>query len=247
MGIFGGRVLGCAVLLATLVGCSAQPGASDPLDGQFAPPPPSTLISGRPVAGTPTPVVSTVTSRPPTVTPRPPETAPIAATPTVAPIHNCAARDLAASGQKSSGGLFVEDDERKWISRVFLHNTGQSPCLLKGWPGLTLYGYDIIEICLPEQPKPCGSGVKPNERRPLTLVRSRVRPASDVLLAPGQTTSFAMLWVSAFAGTCIHGDAIPPYRAEIRVPGDSHPIPLQGPAVQPCEDLIEVTTFGSGI
>jgi hypothetical protein len=89
--------------------------------------------------------------------------------------------------------------------------------------------------------------VRDEERRPLTLVRSRVRPASDVLLGPGQTTSFALLWVSAFDGACIHGDVISPYRAEIRVPGDSHPIPLQGPAVQPCEDLIEVTTFGSAI
>jgi hypothetical protein len=232
-------VLGCAILLTT-VGCAVQAGAPDSVDGPTAPPVAHSL------AATSAPAASSSPSGRPASPPPASATPSTAVSPQVAADHTCAARDLVASNGPRTG-QFRENGEDKPVTIILLRNTGHSRCLLNGWPGLLFYGYAFVAPCPSGQPGLCAlPEASPAEQRPFRVIRSRSRAASDVVLAPGETTSFSLLWLSSYAGTCIDRGTQAPYRAEIRVPGDSHPIPLVLPDLQPC-DVIEVTPFGSSV
>ncbi|MEU3921962.1 DUF4232 domain-containing protein [Streptomyces sp. NPDC029004] len=167
-------------------------------------------------------------------------------TPTAPEIRDCPAPDLTALSE--TPGLFPEDDEQKTVTRVLLRNAGRSACRLNGWPGLVFYGYDVVPVCVPgpdPRTRVCPPGTRPNEQRRLTTVRSQLRPPSDVILSPGHSTSFDLLWYNSFSNDCVATVIESPLSAEIRVPGDARTIALSKPGLQPCDGLIEVTTFGT--
>ncbi|MBM9506599.1 DUF4232 domain-containing protein [Actinacidiphila acididurans] len=155
---------------------------------------------------------------------------------------------MASPGEKpgQSHGQVRENNEDRFATTILLRNTGNSRCVLNGWPGIVFYGYDVITTCEqnPQTPS-CPPGTRPAERRNIRVTRSQLLPPSDIALAPGQTTSFLLLWISTFAQECVKG-IVQPYRVEISVPGDSHPLSLAHPALQPCDD-VEVTSFGSAL
>ncbi|WP_079125157.1 DUF4232 domain-containing protein [Streptomyces lushanensis] len=254
MGRWWGHAIGSTLLVTTL-GCAASTGVPDPADGQV---PSRSALTGSP-AQTPSPtttptthtsVTATTTHTSVTATAAPTRSATTAATtptPTTPEIHDCAAPDLTASTENP--GLFPEDHEQKTVTRVLLRNAGHSPCRLSGWAGLTFYGSDVVPVCVPgalPDTQSCATPeTRPNERRRLTTVRSQLRPPSAVVLSPGHSTSFDLLWLSSFAAECVAPVIDSPLSAEIRVPGDARPIALPKPRLQPCDGLIGVTTFGT--
>ncbi|WP_370081813.1 DUF4232 domain-containing protein [Streptacidiphilus sp. MAP12-16] len=246
MGIFRGRALIGAVLLATVAGCATAVGGPDPTAPQAAP------FGAAGTAQSASQSASPSGARPPAAEPAatPASATPSAASPAVptaaAPIRTCASGDLAVSAGVD-GGL-VPDGSGETITRVLLRNVTHSLCGLDGWPGLALYGDDTLVVCSAGQPTPnCGSVVSKTEARTFTVTLSHRRPPTEVLLAPKQSTSFALLWVSAFGSVCAGGRfEASPYGGDIRIPGDSHPLTLAPfPQIQPCDGHLEVTTFGS--
>ncbi|QXE38051.1 DUF4232 domain-containing protein [Streptomyces sp. GMY02] len=236
------------MLLLTTLGCAASAGVPDPADGQV--PSQSALTSSPIQTPSPTTTPTKRTSATATVTAAPTHSATTAATtptPTTPEIHDCAAPDLSASAEYP--GLFPEDYEQKTVTRVLLRNAGHSPCWLNGWPGLIFYGSDVVAVCVPgalPDTQSCATPeTRPDERRRLTTVRSQLRPPSVVVLSPGHSTSFDLFWLSSFALECVNPVIDSPLSAEIRVPGDARPIALSKPRLQPCDGLIEVTTFGT--
>ncbi|MFJ4845194.1 MULTISPECIES: DUF4232 domain-containing protein [unclassified Streptomyces] len=169
-----------------------------------------------------------------------------ATTPTTPEIRDCSAPDLTAS--TAYPGLFSGQYGEQTVTRVLLRNAGRSTCRLNGWPGLIFYGYDMVSICLPgptPHTRSCPPGTRLNEQRRLTTVRSRLRPPADVVLSPGHSTSFDLLWLNSLSIDCSHPVPESPLRAEVRVPHDARPVVLSKPGLQPCDGLIEVTTFGT--
>ncbi|MFD7896940.1 DUF4232 domain-containing protein [Streptomyces sp. NPDC059743] len=245
MGRWWGHAIGSTLLLTTL-GCAASAGVPDSADGQV---PSQSALTSSPTQ-TPSPTTTPATHTSVTATAAPTHSATTAATtptPTIPEIHDCAAPDLTASTEYP--GLFPEDHEQKTVTRVVLRNAGHSPCRLSGWAGLIFYGSDVVPVCVPgalPDTQSCATPeTRPNERRRLTTVRSQLRPPSVVVLSPGHSTSFDLLWLSSFAAECVAPVIDSPLSAEIRVPGDARPIALSKPGLQPCDGLIEVTTFGT--
>ncbi|MFD8718970.1 DUF4232 domain-containing protein [Streptomyces sp. NPDC059629] len=118
-------------------------------------------------------------------------------------------------------------------------NRSDSKCRLHGWPGLTFFGGGTIHVCTTADPPGCESGpVSTSGTRPLKVTRSRAVAPPVVSLAPGSTTSFNAAWQAC-------SDLEAPYGVDIRVPGDSRPLPL-APAktIAPCDQEVEVTPFG---
>ncbi|MFE7565641.1 DUF4232 domain-containing protein [Streptomyces sp. NPDC057539] len=168
---------------------------------------------------------------------------------TTAPAHDpapaCAANDLTTSAGRSGP---PSDSQPGWFATpILLRNKSAATCRLRGWPGITFFGDATIQGCAVGDPSPaCGKPQSTSRPRSFSITRSSVDTLPDVLLAPGDTTSFTLVWEGGGMHTCV-GTPFEwsPYGADIRVPGDSRALTLAPfPNLYPCEGKIEITPFG---
>ncbi|MFE1959184.1 DUF4232 domain-containing protein [Streptomyces sp. NPDC059479] len=159
--------------------------------------------------------------------------------------NDCAARDLVpASAMPRKAVLGNPGDV---AMDVRLRNRSGIRCVLDGWPGVVFIGGEnLTRKCVPGYPGPqCVGRVDTTTRRPLSVTRYGPGHPTAVRLAPGQSTSFSLVWKSATATVCNGADFYyPPYAADIWVPGDSAPLVLTPLPISPCHGKIGITPFG---
>ncbi|MFD7317381.1 MULTISPECIES: DUF4232 domain-containing protein [unclassified Streptomyces] len=161
-----------------------------------------------------------------------------------APAPACAADDLTTSAGRSG----PPSSQPGWFATpILLRNTSATTCRLRGWPGITFFGDATIQGCAAGDPSPaCGKPQSTSRPRSFSITRSSVDALPDVLLAPGDATSFTLVWEGGGMHSCV-GTPFEwsPYGADIRVPGDSRALTLAPlPNLYPCEGKIEITPFG---
>lgn len=238
----GTQLLAAGLLLAATTACGGGVGPATSPPGAVAT---SASPEGDPAArpgGSPAPAGKPTPSRTTPGRTAAPANGPARATAAAAPpVAACAARDLTASEGRT--GL-PADGESDWFGTpVQLRNHSGSACRLHGWPGLTFFGDGVLRACAKGDPSPsCGKPASTSGTRPFAITRSSAHGVPDIVLAPGHSTSFTLVWQGSYScGALV--DA--PYGIDIRVPGDSRALTLL-PAAQlsPCEGRIEVIPFG---
>lgn len=255
----------CALLLIAVAGCTPTTGATDPALPAGSLPHgsatgtvgPSSVRSGHPTARLSPPSRPSTAAAPATPrtsgrpagadpsTPTPRASAPV---PTAdAPVRACTSADLAVSA--GTTGLPLTGVHGDFSTRILLRNTSPTDCRLRGWAGVSVYGDSTLHACMPGDTDPtCGKVLSTSEPRTLTVSRSGQGTPPEVRLSHGTTTSFSLL----YTGSGGVSDACPdnrlwsaPYGGDIRVPGDTRPLPLVPfPAITPCDGRIQVTAFG---
>ncbi|MEV0041713.1 DUF4232 domain-containing protein [Streptomyces sp. NPDC050804] len=159
--------------------------------------------------------------------------------------NDCAARDLVpTSGMPRRAVLGTPGDV---AMDVRLRNRSGIGCVLDGWPGIAFIGGEALtRECVPSYPGPqCLGRIDTTTRRPLSVTRYGPGHPTAVRLAPGQSTSFSLVWHSATATACNGADFYaPPYAVDIWVPGDSAPLVLAPASISPCYGKIGITPFG---
>ncbi|MFE1882185.1 DUF4232 domain-containing protein [Streptomyces diastatochromogenes] len=232
------RLLAVGLLMAATTACGGAVGSEAPPPGAAAAPAspesgPAVRPDRPPVPnGKPTP--SRTGTAPANRRPR--TTAPAAPA-----VPGCATRDLTVS--EGQTGLPASGESGWFGTPIQLRNHSGSACRLRGWPGLTFYGDGTIRGCAKgDASTACGKPLSTSGTRPFTITRSSARSLPDILLTPGRTTTFTLVWQGSYScGAYVDS----PYGVDIRVPGDSHALTLiPATAISPCEGRIEVTPFG---
>jgi len=161
-------------------------------------------------------------------------------------MRTCTATDLAVAGAgevRSTDGSLGD-----WVSRISLRDTSGSGCRLDGWPGLEFFGEAGISICVSPGVGP-SCAPPPDHTTPQPVSVTRTGTPRDIVLRPGATTVFAMLWTLGWGDFCTSSKPlIEPYGVRIRVPGDSRPLTqLLGTTedMQICGQEVQVTAFGA--
>lgn len=91
----------------------------------------------------------------------------------------------------------------------------------------------------------CGKPLSTSGPRSFPVTLTSPHDLPDILLAPGHTTSFTLVWQSPFGAACVDGWIDPAYGVDIRVPGDSRAVTLVSiGGIQPCGGRVQVTPFG---
>ncbi|MGW2706469.1 DUF4232 domain-containing protein [Streptomyces sp. NPDC001340] len=234
----GIRVLTVGLLMAATTACGGAVGSqTSPPGAVAAPTSPESSPAARP-DGSPVPAGKPTPGR----TGAAPANVPSRSTAPASPaVPGCATRDLTAS--EGHTGLPAGGESGWFGTPIQLRNHSGSACRLRGWPGLTFFGDGIVRVCAKGDPSPsCGKPASTSGTRPFEITRSSGHGVPDIVLAPGHSTSFTLVWQgSSFCGALV--DA--PYGVDIRVPGDSHPLTVLPAAhISPCERRIEVTPFG---
>ncbi|MFF3879335.1 DUF4232 domain-containing protein [Streptomyces sp. NPDC001978] len=160
--------------------------------------------------------------------------------------NDCAARDLVLTSDRPRGAVLGNPGDVAMDVR--LRNRSGIRCVLDGWPGVVFIGggEEMPTECVPGYPGPqCVGRVDTTTRRTLSVTRYGPGHPTAVRLAPGQSTSFSVVWKSATATVCIGADFYyPPYAWDIWVPGDSAPLVLTPLPISPCHGKIGITPFG---
>ncbi|MFJ9868131.1 DUF4232 domain-containing protein [Streptomyces sp. NPDC101165] len=242
MRVRGTQLLAVGVLLAATTACGGGVGSATPPPAAVAT---SASPEGDPVGrpgGSPVPAGKPTPSRTTPGRTAAPANGPARATAAAAPrVSACAARDLTASEGRT--GLPAGRGSGWFGTPIQLRNRSGSACRLRGWPGLTFFGDQTLRVCAKGDPSPsCGKPASRSGTRPFAITRSSTHGVPDIVLAPGHSTSFTLVWQGSYlCGTLV--DA--PYGVDIRIPGGSGALTLL-PAAQlsPCEGRIEVTPFG---
>jgi hypothetical protein len=211
------------------------------------PPPAQQASMSQPGQPPPTP---TPTTRRPSAAP-PPKASPTLARPTPAPAaapaalaSPCKAASITAGvvdvrniGRYSDGGpLYATDFD--------LTNASQTTCSLSGWVGFDMRGDAAVIDCEYDSggqqigPSSCGPGHYVDETSDLVQsVTHADAHASVVVLRPGESTQFSAIWAGAI---CLS----PPYRVDLRIPGDSRPITVLRPTLCITEAGMQITSIG---
>lgn len=157
---------------------------------------------------------------------------------------DCAAGDLILSGNMPRKAVLGEPGEI--AIDILLRNRSGAACLLRGWPGITFYGENIVMTCMVGSiATGCGELVDANSPRPLTVTRYGPGRPAAVDLASGQSTTFSVVWKSTTQTVCNGEDYYdPPHGAHVFVPGDSSPLTLTPLDISPCRGKIAITPFG---
>ncbi|MFD6721297.1 DUF4232 domain-containing protein [Streptomyces sp. NPDC060131] len=252
----GGRFLVVGLLVTATAACggavrptvsevpatyaTARPGTTEP----------SISSEGKPTSRSASPAVPSRQATPGEKTTRRQEAAPTnpsarTAVPSQDRAPACAANELTAS--EGRGGPPSSRQPGWFATPILLRNKSAVTCRLRGWPGITFFGDATIQGCAADDPSPaCGRPQSTSGPRSFSITRSSVDALPDVLLAPGDTTSFTLVWEGGGMHTCV-GTPFErsPYGADIRVPGDSRALTLAPfPNLYPCEGRIEITPFG---
>ncbi|MFF3561815.1 DUF4232 domain-containing protein [Streptomyces sp. NPDC002574] len=154
---------------------------------------------------------------------------------------DCAARDLGLTGNFSRKAVLGSPGDE--AMDILLSNRSGAACLLRGWPGITFYGENTILHC----DAGCNDDgfIDPVSPRPLSVTRYGPSRPAAVDLAPGQSTTFSLVWKSATETVCTGEDFYnPPYGAHVLVPGDSAALDITPLDISPCRGRIAVTPFG---
>ncbi|MER5911963.1 DUF4232 domain-containing protein [Streptomyces sp. NPDC001982] len=171
----------------------------------------------------------------------------MAAAPTVrqapppAAAPNCRSTDLVATAEPSgpSGDQFGD-----YSTEIVLRNGSNSTCSLQGWAGLAVFGDGVPVACNPV----CGQGQDKTEPRSVTVTRAPGLTPEPVVLAPGNETTYGLLWSNELGPECKPGDRgwKPPYGARIWVPDDSRPLTIAPLPDQlwACGGRIQLTPIG---
>ncbi|MCF3129460.1 DUF4232 domain-containing protein [Streptomyces olivochromogenes] len=228
----GGTLLVAGLVLIAATACGGAVGSAAPK----APAAPGATTRPEAVTSAPAPKSGTPSraGRPaPSRRPTPSRTAAAAA-----PAPACAARDLTASEAQGAGG-----GSGWFFTPIQLRNHSGSACRLRGWPGLVFYGDGTIKACGPGDHSPsCGKPLSRTEPRSFSVARSPARTLPDVSLAPGDTTTFTLVWKGSYSCDTY---VTPPYGIAVRVPGDSRALTvIPTVAISPCDEYLEVTAFG---
>ncbi|MFD3453063.1 DUF4232 domain-containing protein [Streptomyces sp. NPDC058691] len=154
---------------------------------------------------------------------------------------DCAARDLGLGGNYPRKAVLGNPGDE--AMDILLSNRSGAACLLRGWPGITFYGENTILHC----DAGCNDDgfIDPVSPRPLSVTRYGPSRPAAVDLAPGQSTTFSLVWKSATETVCTGEDFYnPPYGAHVLVPGDSAALDITPLDISPCRGRIAVTPFG---
>ncbi|MGW2936895.1 DUF4232 domain-containing protein [Streptomyces sp. NPDC001156] len=243
MKISGGRVLAAAVLFGALVGCAAEPAyesepAGTPVHAASALPSPSTPPPSPSPRRSPPPLPSRSAEAKPTH---------VAAAPTVrqapppAAVPRCRSTDLVATAGSPGPQPGGHADDQ--VIEVVLRNGSNGTCSLQGWAGLAVFGDGLPVACNPD----CGQGPDTTEPRSVAVTRAPGLTPEPVVLAPGNETTYGLLWSYELGPECELGDRgwDPPYGARIWVPDDSRPLTI-APLAQmwACGGRIQLTPIG---
>ncbi|MFF5012797.1 DUF4232 domain-containing protein [Streptomyces sp. NPDC001165] len=231
----GLRLLTVGLLMAAATACGGAVGSAAPPGAVAAPTSPESSPAARP-DGSPVPAGKPTPGR----TGAAPANGPSRTTAPASPaVPGCAARDLTVA--EGHTGLPADGESGWFATPIQLRNHSGAACRLRGWPGLTFIGDGTIRACAKGDPS-CGKPLSTSGTRPFTITRSSGHGVPDIVLAPGHSTSFTLVWEGSYS--C--GSFVPsPYGVDIRVPGDSRALTLiPATAISPCEGRIEVTPFG---
>ncbi|WP_089226230.1 DUF4232 domain-containing protein [Actinacidiphila glaucinigra] len=136
----------------------------------------------------------------------------------------------------------------EYLAQIVLRNASHGTCSLQGWAGLEVFGDGIPVVCngADDPNSDCGKGPDTTKPRSVTVTRVPGLTADLVVLAPGEQTSYGLLWSDERRPECdATGGWAPPYGARVRIPGDSRPLtaaPL--PDMWACGGLIRLMPIG---
>ncbi|MFJ8578519.1 hypothetical protein [Micromonospora sp. NPDC093277] len=151
--------------------------------------------------------------------------------------RRCGARDLSA--MKVSGRVLADSDPWQFATGIGLTNRSASPCTLGGWVTFTMVGISVI--CIPATPD-CPDD--PTAARPdQSVTRVERRAPQTYLVKPGEHVALSVFWDSIVGRRC-EKFWYDPSHVEIRVPGDTAPIVLKPPQIQPCRGAVGITAIG---
>ncbi|MFF4314571.1 DUF4232 domain-containing protein [Streptomyces sp. NPDC001507] len=156
---------------------------------------------------------------------------------------DCAAHDLVLTSDSPRRAVLGNPGDV--AMDVQLRNRSGIRCVLGGWPGVAFIGGESVmpTNCAPGQT--CVGRVDTTSRRPLSVTRYGPGHPTAVRLAPGQSTSFSVVWKSATVTVCNGADFYyPPHAWDIWVPGDPAPLVLTPLPISPCHGKIAITPFG---
>jgi hypothetical protein len=164
------------------------------------------------------------------------------------PARACASTDLALAGTDEVRSQ--DGNPGDWVGRFSVRNTSGSTCRLNGWPGLVFFGVDVTDICLPAGASGPSCPPSPDHTtpQPITVDRANGAPR-DVVLTPGGTTVFGVLWTIGIGELCKSEKPwLDPYGVHILVPGDPRPLTQvfdNTNHMEICGEEVQVTAFGA--
>lgn len=135
-----------------------------------------------------------------------------------------------------------------WATPFVLRNVGRSTCQLGGWAGIAFFGDSMIVIC-PTPAQSCRLHPDTTTPRPVDVTRSNQGTPGEIVLTPGTSTFFTLVWTVGFSSNfCTQTTpTVEPYSVQIRVPGDNRPLTVILTAdtnLQLCNARAQITAFG---